>query len=134
MSGAGRRAAGAALAALAAGVLVCGCGPLSQTHRDPGNSHEVATEAPGGRADAEISVTGGRVSPPPGWLEVVKGRQVSITVTSDVADELHVHGYDLTARLRPGVPVTVRFTADLSGVFEVETHESGLVLTQLAVR
>jgi hypothetical protein len=30
--------------------------------------------------------------------------------------------------------VTVRFRADLTGVFEVETHRSGLVLTQLAVR
>ncbi|MFD0478149.1 hypothetical protein ACFQ0B_65710 [Nonomuraea thailandensis] len=63
-----------------------------------------------------------------------KGRQVSLTVTSDVADELHVHGYDLVAELRPGVPVTIRFTADLTGVFQVETHGGKLVLIQLAVR
>nr|SBO94364.1 hypothetical protein BN4615_P3880 [Nonomuraea gerenzanensis] len=119
--------------ALACG-LVAGCGPLSRTHRDPGNSHAVATGAPGGRADAEITVSGGRVEPPPGWLEVRKGRQVSITVTSDVADELHVHGYDLVAELRPGVPATIRFTAGLTGVFQVETHRGKLVLTQLAVR
>jgi hypothetical protein len=31
-------------------------------------------------------------------------------------------------------PVTVRFRADLTGVFEVETHGGKLVLTQLAVR
>ncbi|MEV0820125.1 hypothetical protein [Nonomuraea rubra] len=117
---------------LAAGAA--GCGPLSRTHRDPGNSHEVATGAPSGRTDAEITIAGGRVHPPPGWLEVAKGRQVSITVTSDVADEVHVHGYDLAAELRPGVPATVRFTADLTGVFQVETHGSKLVLTQLAVR
>jgi hypothetical protein len=59
---------------------------------------------------------------------------VSITVTGDVADELHVHGYDLRAELRPGEPVTVRFTADLTGVFQVETHRSKLILTQVAVR
>ncbi|QFY08135.1 hypothetical protein GBF35_16900 [Nonomuraea phyllanthi] len=122
----------------AAAVLACwlaaACGPLSQTHHNPGNSHEVATAAPSGTAEAAITIAHGQVSPPPGWLEVAKGRQVTITVTSDVADELHVHGYDIEAELRPGVPATVRFTADLTGVFEVETHGSGLVLTQLAVR
>jgi hypothetical protein len=115
-------------------VLTAGCGPLSETHRDPGNSHQVATGAPSGRAEAAITIARGRVSPPSGWLEVAEGRQVAITVTSDVADELHVHGYDLAAELRPGVPATVRFTANLTGVFEVETHRSGLVLTQVAVR
>ncbi|WP_336210458.1 hypothetical protein [Nonomuraea sp. LPB2021202275-12-8] len=125
-----RRAAG-----VLACVLVAGCGPLSQTHHRPGNGHEVATAAPAaGEARAEITVAAGRVSPPSGWLEIDRGQSVSITVTSDVADELHVHGYDRRAELRPGEPVTVRFVADLSGVFEVETHESGLVLTQLAVR
>jgi hypothetical protein len=124
-----------ALAALVA--VAAGCGPLSGTHRDPGNSHEVATTAPGptgAEARAEITVRAGRVSPPPGWLEAARGQQVALTVTSDVADELHVHGYDRTAALRPGEPVTVRFRADLTGVFEVETHRSRLVLTQLAVR
>jgi hypothetical protein len=75
-------------------------------------------------------VRDGRVSPPPGWLEARRGQTVSITVTSDVADELHVHGYDRTAAL----PMTVRFRADLTGVFAVETHHGRLVLTQLAVR
>ncbi|MGW4798428.1 hypothetical protein ACWEPC_39030 [Nonomuraea sp. NPDC004297] len=124
--------------ALLAALLAVACGPLSQTHRDPGNSHEVATVAPGGPAtgevSAEITVAGGRVSPPPGWLEARRGQPVSITVTSDVADEVHVHGYDRAAELRPGVPATVRFTADLTGVFQVETHAGKLVLTQLAVR
>jgi hypothetical protein len=120
------------------GALVCtvvaGCGPLSQTHHNPGNSHEVSTGRPSARPNAEITIAGGKVSPPSGWLEVTKGRPVSITVTSDVADEVHVHGYDLKAELRPGEPVTLRFTADLTGVFQVETHRSKLVLTQVAVR
>jgi hypothetical protein len=115
-------------------VMVAGCGPLSRTHHVPGNSHAVATGAPSTRSDAEITIRAGKVSPPSGWLEVAKGQAVSITVTSDVADELHVHGYDLKAELRPGEPVTVRFTADLTGVFQVETHRSKLVLTQVAVR
>ena len=122
-----------AVAAVAC-ALVAGCGPLPQTHHIPGNSHEVSTGSPSARPNAEITIAEGKVSPPSGWLEVAKGRPVSITVTSDVDDEVHVHGYDIEAELRPGVPVTVRFTADLTGVFEVETHRSKLVLTQVAVR
>jgi hypothetical protein len=122
-------------------VAVCapaaGCGPLSRTHHAPGNSHVVATGPPepaAGEARAEITVRAGRVIPPPGWLEVRRGQTVNLTVTSDVADELHVHGYDRATGLRPGAPTTVRFQADLTGVFEVETHRGKLVLTQLAVR
>lgn len=124
-----------ACAVLIAVVATAGCGPLSDTHHRPGNSHEVATAAPvPGEAHAEITVEAGRVRPPSGWLEAARGQTVSITVTSDVPDELHVHGYDVEAALRPGEPATVRFVADMTGVFEVETHNSHLVLVQVAVR
>ncbi|MEV0587890.1 hypothetical protein [Nonomuraea sp. NPDC050310] len=124
-------------AVLVGAVLVAGCGTLAETHHRPGTSHEVVTGAAGvppGERHADIVIKGGRVSPPPGWLEVAKGGSVSLTVTSDVADTVHVHGYDVEAAVTPGVPVTLRFTANMTGVFEVETHGSGLVLTQVAVK
>ena len=40
-------------------------------------------------------------------------------------DELHVHGYDIEEELPAGKQATIDFTADQTGVFEVETHESG---------
>ncbi|MET7947105.1 hypothetical protein [Micromonospora sp. NPDC005324] len=86
--------------------------------------------------DQQITVTIAkkRVDPPTGRVTVSKGQLVRITVTSDVADELHVHGYDLGARLPAGTPGSVEFRADKTGLFEVETHESELVLFQLVVR
>ncbi|KAB1912136.1 hypothetical protein F8280_33460 [Micromonospora noduli] len=86
--------------------------------------------------DQQITVTivKKRVDPPTGRVTVSKGQLVRITVTSDVADELHVHGYDLGARLPAGTPGSVEFRADKTGLFEVETHESELVLFQLVVR
>ncbi|MEU4531555.1 hypothetical protein AB0F49_25340 [Micromonospora ureilytica] len=86
--------------------------------------------------DQQITVTIAkkRVDPPTGRITVGKGQLVRITVTSDVADELHVHGYDLGARLPAGTPGSVEFRADKTGLFEVETHESELVLFQLVVR
>ncbi|MFF3785104.1 cupredoxin domain-containing protein [Streptomyces sp. NPDC001933] len=82
----------------------------------------------------EIVVSDGKVSPAPGRTEVKKGRTVELRVRSDRADHLHVHGYDKEAVLPAGRTVTLTFTADRSGLFEVETHESDLLLTQLVVR
>lgn len=81
-----------------------------------------------------ISVHDGKVSPAPGRTEIKKGRTVRLEVRSDRDDTLHVHGYDKEARLPAGRTVTLTFTADRTGLFEVETHESDLLLTQLVVR
>ncbi len=62
------------------------------------------------------------------------GRPVRLTVTSDVADELHVHGVDETLDLEPGEPSVLEFTPGSPGRFEVELHEASRVLTRLQVR
>lgn len=90
--------------------------------------------APGPGTTLEISVRDGKVSPAPGRAEIKKGRTVRLEVRSDHDDTLHVHGYDKEARLPAGRTVTLTFTADRTGLFEVETHESDLLLTQLVVR
>jgi hypothetical protein len=81
-----------------------------------------------------MTIDGDTITPPPGRVEVAQGADVAITVTSDVDDELHVHGYDEEITLPAGVPTTVEFTADEAGLFEVETHETGKLLFQLLVR
>ena len=123
-TGSGRRARRGPAAAVLLTLLVAACGTLSDTHHRPGNSHQVATAAPApGEAHAEITVEADRVRPPSGWLEAARGQTISITVTSDVPDELHVHGYDVKASLRPGEPTTVRFTADTTALSEALTIE-----------
>jgi hypothetical protein len=129
-----------AVGAVAAVLLLAGCA-ISQTHHRPGTSHAVATGAPSydsnGRpygTSVTITIAGGRVTPPPGRVEVRRGQTVHLVVTSDRADEAHVHGYDIEVPLAAGVPATIEFTADQTGVFEVETHESDLTLIQLLVR
>ena len=65
---------------------------------------------------------------------VDRDAEVTIVVTSDAAAEVHVHGYDRYIRLtEPGTGSTT-FVAHLPGVFEVETHDTGLLLFQLEVR
>ncbi|WP_443056250.1 hypothetical protein [Streptomyces sp. NBC_00239] len=93
------------------------------------------TAAPA-RADRTVTVTvhDGRVTPAPGRISLTRGQRVALLVTSDQADTLHVHGYDKELALPAGEPATLVLTVDRTGLFEVETHESGLVLTQLLVR
>ncbi|MFI6422750.1 hypothetical protein ACIBG6_35815 [Streptomyces sp. NPDC050842] len=81
-----------------------------------------------------LTITGKTVQPPPSRIELKKGERLTLRVTGDRADTLHVHGYDRELPLSPGVPATLTLTADRTGLFEVETHESGLLLTQLVVR
>jgi hypothetical protein len=47
---------------------------------------------------------------------------------------VHVHGVDIEKATSPGKPVTITFVAKDPGIFEVETHKSGLQLLQLEVR
>ncbi len=66
--------------------------------------------------------------------DVARGDEVTVIVTSEVADEVHVHGYDVYADLTPGVPTEFTFTADIPGIFEVELEGSHELLFELEVR
>lgn len=79
-------------------------------------------------------ISDGKVDGVPARVEANRGTRIRIEVTNDRSDELHVHGYDKTVPLTAGSPAAVAFVADLPGVFEVETHDSGLLLFQLVVR
>ena len=65
--------------------------------------------------------------------ELRLGEQVVLRVSSDVAEEVHVHGYDLEQAVPAGGSADIPLTASIPGVFEVELHESGKALYQLRV-
>jgi len=66
-------------------------------------------------------------------LEFDKGDEIAFEVTSDTADEVHVHGYDVEAEVPAGGTAKLDFRADLDGVFEVELHHSGAEIAELTV-
>jgi hypothetical protein len=86
-------------------------------------------------ADVMVNVTiaEGKVTPIGASTRVDVGQSVQVTAISDVDESLHVHGYDKTLTVTPGQPTTVTFVADQSGVFEIETHESGKLVAKLIV-
>ena len=66
-------------------------------------------------------------------VEVDLGSVVALMVTSDTAEEVHVHSYDILRAVSDGHPAHFAFTADIPGVFEVELEGSGHLLLQLEI-
>ena len=66
-------------------------------------------------------------------VEVDLGSVVAVMVTSDTAQEVHVHGYDILGAVSDGHPAHFAFTAEIPGVFEVELESSGRLLLQLEI-
>jgi len=86
-------------------------------------------------ADVTFSVMymDGSASGVDGPAVVSFGDIVEITVHSDVAEAVHVHGYDIMADVEEGMSLTIRFEADIPGVFDIELEESGVLLISLEV-
>lgn len=129
------------LAPLVTVFLLTGCsaGTAGTTEPAPAptSPDAVATGAPPAPSPTarlvEVGYAGGKVTGVESRVEVPLGEQVVLRFTSDVAEEIHVHGYDLYTDLSPGVPAEIAFTADIPGSFEVELHEAGRPLFQLRV-
>jgi hypothetical protein len=66
-------------------------------------------------------------------LEYTKGDQVRFVVRSDVADEIHVHGYDIKKDVTAGGQVSFDFPAKIEGVFEVELESRSEEIAELRV-
>jgi hypothetical protein len=65
--------------------------------------------------------------------KVQTGRKVRIVVTSEVADEVHLHGYDLSADVAPGEEAEIEFEATIPGQFEIELEDRGQLIGVLEV-
>ena len=82
---------------------------------------------------AEIVFEGAR---PQGGIarpRVAQGDRVVLVVRSDVADEVHLHGYDLSKDVAAGGTARISFVADVPGRFEVELEQTGVQLADITV-
>jgi hypothetical protein len=90
---------------------------------DTGAGREATPEPPPEPPVPHIRIRDGK---PAGGVERLafdKGETVEFKVTSDVADHVHVHGYDLMKDVTPGKTVTFRFKGDIDGQFEIELED-----------
>lgn len=139
--------------AAAALMLVCGCAgstttpqpevtpaatasvPASPSPATPSRSVSTVRPSASPAADVvvEVRIANGKVEPNVQTVKVRAGQKVMITMISDVADSIHVHGYDKTLEVKPNKPGSLTFTADVKGVFEIETHETAKLVAKLNV-
>jgi hypothetical protein len=90
--------------------------------------------APPPPARVRINVRDGRPTAGVRRVTVGKGRRVILTVTSDVADHVHLHGYDVTSDVAPGRPARLSFAATIVGTVEVELEERGVPLATITAQ
>lgn len=120
-------------------LLLAGCSAGS----DPDTAAPPAGVVAGGSSSApsprpaartlDVTFAGGEITGVEGRVDVAKGEQLVLRVTSDIVEEIHVHGYDLYVDLVPGQTARLAFEADLQGSYEVELHDAGRPLFQLRV-
>ena len=64
---------------------------------------------------------------------VNKDDQVVLVVTSDVADEIHLHGYDKAKDVAAGGTIRLPFKATIPGRFEAELESRGVQIAEITV-
>jgi len=73
----------------------------------------------------ELAIKNGRLPETQRLVRVRQGDEVTLRWTTDRALTLHLHGYDIEAKLVPQTPVDMRFTARATGRFPIEIHGAG---------
>ena len=138
----------AAVATLVAvALLVAGCGgdsndaaPTTETVVTPTAPATVTTATateptttPDGAKTITIVV---KNAAPEGGIKratVAKGDSVNLVIHSDVEDEVHLHGYNLSADVAAGGTATISFVANVPGRFEAELEQRGVKIADLTV-
>jgi ABC-type glycerol-3-phosphate transport system substrate-binding protein len=130
------------------GLALAGCGGSSNSSGTTEATTSAATTTPATTtttaptttttANAPVTIRvvikGGK---PVGGIQratVKKGQNVAIVVHSDVADEVHVHGYDLKKDVAAGGTVRIVFPATIVGEFEAELESRGLQIVDFTVK
>ena len=111
-----------------------GAGSTTVASASPSTSAAVATTTTGAASPTiEVTYKAGKVDGG-GRKQVAKGQTVTLRVTADIVDEVHLHGYDKRVDTIVNKPVEIVFKADASGVFEAELEKKGLKLVEIEVK
>lgn len=129
----------AGVLALSTALALAGCGsdepaaaPASPTPSPSVEPSPSPTEDAGVVVDIEFA--GGKVTPQGARVDVEVGEVVTLRVTSDATDELHVHSTpEQTFAVKPG-DSEFTLTIDRPGQVAVESHHLHVTVVQLVVR
>src|SRR4029079_19581158 len=112
---------------LAAVLAAAGCGGGK-------SSTTTTTTTRTGPTTITIEVKGGKPVNGITHADVRKGDNVVLVVHSDVADEIHLHGYDKHVDVDAGGTARLPCVANIAGVFEAELESRKLQILELTVQ
>lgn len=102
--------------------------PKPQPH--PQQNTSIHTET---RKTFELVIQNKKIVSGQSTITVKEGDKVTLKITSDEAEEFHIHGYDQSVELLKNKMVELSFTANITGRFELELEESKTELGALEV-
>jgi hypothetical protein len=108
--------------------------PVETDGGSSGSGKPAKAEKPEKPEFARITVVNGQPKGGVSDLTYSKGDEVRLEVASDIPEEVHVHGYDITKDVEAGGKVKLRFAAEIDGIFEVELEGSAVQIAQLTVK
>lgn len=135
LSGAART--GALLALSAALTAACGSSKTATASSSTTAGASVSTTAAGGvdnTRDIDVEYANGEVTGGVRTETVRVGDKVRLRVTSDVAEEVHVHTYDIMKDVAAGQTAEIDLTATIPGRHDVELEKKGKPLLVLEVK
>lgn len=107
---------------LSVGLVACGGAPKS-------------TQPSAAGLTINITIAKGQVTPSNATLQATVRKPITLRVTSDVADELHVHSVpDHKFEVAPAPNQTFEFSVDVPGNVEVELHHLDRTIATIQVR
>lgn len=139
------RLTAALVTTVAAGLLLAGCGDPDPGTDAPSAAPSSASASPSAEESADASADPGVVvdvtlsadgpTPQGERVEVEVGVPITLNVTAEVADEVHVHSDpEVSIDLEAGDETSRTFTIDRPGQVAVESHATHAVIVQLVVR
>lgn len=95
------------------------------------SSNNPTTPAP----ELNITIAGGQITPTNATLQAAVKQQITLHVTSDATDELHVHSVpDHKFEVAAAPHQTFQFSVDVPGSVEVESHHLHKTIATIQVR
>jgi hypothetical protein len=97
-----------------------------------GCSGEAAADGP---VTVDVSIAGGKTEPSGKTVKVAKGAEITLRITSDIDDEIHVHSTpDHSFPVTAGQASEERFSFDTPGTYEMESHKLDKLIAKFEVR
>ncbi len=121
----------------ACAVVLTACGTDDDTPLNPVDPTPTATSTTKAAElkPVEIVIKDGKVTPQGDRVEVKVGEAITLRVTTDEADEIHVHSEpEHSYEVEPGDAKEFIFQIDTPGQIAVESHHLGVTIVQLVVR